>query len=140
MCAKSKRSSLKPKGKRMNRPFAAEVMAQAREAAAKYQIVVQCEDGEWYGRGLEMPHVFGDGRTAEECIVDTRNALVGAAAFLIEQGRRLPNPAANGRRTEQVNVRLSSDEKALLEASAKSKGFTGLSDFIRAVAVEATTH
>lgn len=47
-------------------------------------------------------------------------------------------PATTGRRTEQVNVRLTADEKLLLEASAQRKGYSGLSDFIRAVAIEAT--
>jgi predicted RNase H-like HicB family nuclease len=115
------------------------VLAAARDAAAKYQIVVQFEDGEWYGRGLEMPHVFGDGPTAEACVANTREALTVAAAFLIERGQRVPAPAATGRRSEQVNVRLTAEEKLLLEASAKNKGFSGLSDFIRAAAVEATT-
>ena len=32
----------------------------------------------------------------------------------------------------QVNVRLTPEEKAILESKAKAKGFRGLSDFIRA--------
>jgi predicted RNase H-like HicB family nuclease len=124
----------------MDSPFAADVLAKARETAGRYQIVMQLDEEQWYGRGLEMPNVFGDGSTPEACIRNTREALTAAAAYLIEQGERLPAPAASGRRTEQVNVRLTADEKVLLEASAKRKGFSGLSDFIRAVAVEATTH
>ena len=85
-----------------------------------------------------MPTVFGDGATVEACVEDTREALIGGVAYLLEQDKRPPIPATTGRRTEQVNVRLTAEEKLLLEASAKRKGFSGLSDFIRAAAVEAT--
>jgi predicted RNase H-like HicB family nuclease len=125
--------------KPIDRPFARKILAQARETAAAYQIVVQYEDGEWFGRGLEMPNVFGDGPTAEACVENTREALTAAVAYLLETKQRVPAAAAVGRRNEQVNVRLTAEEKLLLEASAKKKGFSGLSDFIRAAAVEATT-
>ena len=39
--------------------------------------------------------------------------------------------ASDRTRTEQVNVRLTSEEKLLLEEAAKNKGSRGLSDFIR---------
>jgi uncharacterized protein (DUF1778 family) len=39
-------------------------------------------------------------------------------------------------RTAQVNVRLTAEEKALLESTAKRKCYSGLSDFIRAAAIE----
>lgn len=116
-----------------------ELQAEAKRLAAAYQIILQFEDGEWYGRGLELPNVFGDGKTPEACVDDTREALAGAVALLLEQGQRPPAPATTGQRTEQVNVRLTAEEKVLLEASAKRKGFTGLSDFVRAAAIEATT-
>jgi uncharacterized protein (DUF1778 family) len=38
----------------------------------------------------------------------------------------------------QVNVRVTAEEKALLEATARRKGYSGLSDFIRAAALEST--
>ncbi len=143
MCAKSKKSSVMPKGtsrrKKLDAPFAAAVLAQAREAAGLYQIILQFEAGEWFGRGLEMPQVFGDGPTTEACVVNTREALTTAVAYLIESGKRVPAPAESGRRNEQVNVRLTTEEKLLLEVSAKKRGFSGLSDFIRTVAVEAST-
>jgi hypothetical protein len=34
-------------------------------------------------------------------------------------------------------VRLTSEEKAILESTARRKGFEGLSDFLRAAAMEA---
>lgn len=41
-----------------------------------------------------------------------------------------------GKRTQQVNVRLTPEEKVILEGTARRKGFEGLSDFIRAAALE----
>lgn len=136
MSAKLKKSS--GKRNKIDRPFSAAVLADAGKVADEYQIIVQIEEGHWYGRGLEMPHVFGDGKTPEACINDTRKALTVAVAFLVESGQRAPTPAKEGRRTTQVNVRLTAEEKVLLETTAKRKGFQGLSDFIRATALEST--
>jgi len=131
MSAKSKKSA-----KAIDRPIDADVMAKARKIAGAYQVILACEDGHWYGRGLEMPRVFGDGKTANQCIENTREALAVAAAYLLEEGQRPPTPASEGTRTMQVNVRLTAEEKALLEVTAKRKGFTGLSDYVRAAAME----
>lgn len=60
----------------------------------------------------------------------------GWVACLLEEGQRPPTPAGEGTRTAQVNVRLTSEEKVLLETAAKRKGFSGLSDFVRAAAIE----
>jgi predicted RNase H-like HicB family nuclease len=129
--------SKKP-AKAIDRPFSAQFLKEARRIAAEYQVVLHCEAGHWYGRSLEMPHVFGDGKTADKCIKDTQEALCGAVACLLEQGRKPPTPAREGTRTQQVNVRLTADEKAVLESTAKRKGFKGLSEFLRAAALDAT--
>ena len=102
-----------------------------------YQVILNCEDGQWYGRGLELPHVFGDGSTPAACIDSTRGALAAAVAYLLEQGQAPPMPAKQGKRTTQVNVRLTAEEKVILEGTARRKGFEGLSDFLRAAAMEA---
>ena len=72
--------------KGINRPFAAEVLAQAGKVSADYQVILACEDGEWYGRGLEMPHVFADGKTPTQCVTNTRAALATAVATLLGRG------------------------------------------------------
>jgi len=131
MSGKSKESA-----KAIDRPFAPRVWKEAERIAGAYQIILHCEDGHWYGRGLELPHVFGDGKTVEQCMEDTREALCGAVACTIEQGQRPPAAARAGTRTQQVNVRLTAEEKVMLETTAKRKGFNGLSDFIRAAAME----
>jgi predicted RNase H-like HicB family nuclease len=124
--------------KALDRPFAPEVLTKAKKVAAEYQVILSCEEGHWYGRGLELPNVFGDGKTVAQCVADTREALTGAVAYLLEEGQKPPAPARAGTRTQQVNVRLTAEERALLEATAKRKDYNGLSDFLRAVAVEAS--
>jgi predicted RNase H-like HicB family nuclease len=131
MCARSKESA-----KAIDRPFRPEVLKQAQRIAEQYQVILSCEEGHWYGRGLEMPNVFGDGKTVNQCLKDTREALCGAVALMLEQGQRPSAPARIGTRTAQINVRLTAEEKALLESTAKRKGYSGLSDFIRAAAIE----
>ena len=131
MSGKSRKSA-----KAVERPFSAQVLKEARKIAVEYQVILHCEGGHWYGRGLEMPHVFGDGNTADRCIEDTQEALCGAVACMLEQGQRPPAPARQGTRTQQVNVRLTAEEKAVLEATAKNQGFRGLSDFLRAAALD----
>jgi predicted RNase H-like HicB family nuclease len=131
MSAKSRESA-----KAIDRPFPVEVAKRAKEIAEQYQVILSCEEGHWYGRGLEMPNVFGDGKTVNECMKDTREALYGAVALMLEQGQRAPAPSRMGRRTTQVNVRLTAEEKAMLESTAQRKGYSGLSDFIRAAAIE----
>jgi predicted RNase H-like HicB family nuclease len=123
--------------KRLDRPFAAGINAAARDIVSGYQIIVECEEGHWYGRGLELPHVYGDGPTAERCIDSTRGALAAAVAYMLEQEQAPPSPARQGKRTTQVNVRLTVEEKTILEGTARRKGFEGLSDFLRAAAMEA---
>ncbi len=133
----SKAKGGKVSSKRLDCPFAGATIQAARNLVSEYQIIVECEEGHWYGRGLEMPHVYGDGPTVERCISEARDALAGAVAYLLEQGRIPPTPAKQGKRLAQVNVRLTAEEKAILEGAARRKGFEGLSDFIRAAAIEA---
>ena len=133
MSAKSKSSS-----KAVDRPFDATVLKRARAIAEQYQIILQFEDGEYYGRGLEMPYVMNDGKTPDACVRATREALTVAVATLLEAGDAPPAPASEGKRTEQVNVRLTPEEKLLLEEAARSRGFRGLGDFVRSTALART--
>jgi predicted RNase H-like HicB family nuclease len=104
--------------------------------ADQYQIIIQHEDGEYYGRGLEMPHVMNDGRTPDDCVEATRKALTAAVAYLLESGGVPPSPASRNKRTEQINVRVTPGEKIQLEEAARSAGFRGLSDFVRAASLK----
>lgn len=112
------------------------IRAQAQALAEQYQVILSHEEGHWYGRGLEMPYVFGDGKSPTACLAATREALASAVAYLLESGENPPAPAREGKRTMQVNVRLTPEEKAQLESVAHRQGFEGLSDFVRAAALK----
>jgi len=116
-------------------PFEPGIMKAARQIAESYDIVLRFEDGEWYGHALEYPEAMGDGKTEVACIRATRKALAVGVATMLEAGQTPPAPAREGTRSAQVNVRLTPEEKAVLESRAKARGFRGLSDFIRTTAL-----
>ena len=68
-------------------------------------------------------------------IIADRAAFVAVLATMIEAGQTVPAPAGEGRRDQQVNVRLTSDERPALETAARQRGFAGISDFVRAAAL-----
>jgi predicted RNase H-like HicB family nuclease len=117
------------------RPFDPAILARARVIADRYRIVLEREDDWWYGHGLEMPGAGGDGATVEAAVADTREALVTVVATMLEKGERPPAPASTGRRTEQINVRLTAEERLHLENRSQVQGFRGLSDYVRAAAL-----
>jgi predicted RNase H-like HicB family nuclease len=133
---KSSRTGKGSKGS-VDRPFDPAVVKRAREIASKYQVIIQQEEGEFIGRGLELPNAYEDGGTADECVKKTREMFVTVVAAMIEAGEVPPPPASEGKRTEQVNVRLSAEEKLVLEASARRHGNAGLAEYIRSVALAA---
>jgi len=134
MCAKSKNS----KADDPARPFDADTLDAARRLVGHYQVILVQDGDTWIGRGLELPNVFGDGSSPDTCIADTREAMTAAVATMLEVGQRPPAPA-NDKRTEQVNVRLTAEEKLVIERTAKANGFRGIGDFIRTRALSSTS-
>src|SRR3954464_10449747 len=103
---KVKRGAFRPKAARPAaaakdpaRPFDPQTVELARAVADRYQLVLRFEDGEWYGRGLELPGIMADGPTPDACARELREALVYAVATLMELGESVPSPAsaADGR-------------------------------------------
>jgi predicted RNase H-like HicB family nuclease len=129
MPAKSKKKA--DGAKPIDRPFDPPIFRRARRIAEKYQVILQFEDGEWYGRGLELPNAFGDGKTPDACVKMTREAFAAVVATMIEDGHKPPLPASDALRDQQVNVRLTTEEKARLEESSQQAGFRGVSDYVR---------
>jgi len=127
------------KSKKLNREFDGKILAKAKKIIERYEVVMSFDDGQWYGKGLEMPLVFGDGKTPDECIKNTKEALTATIAHLLEIGEVVPAPASQGKRTEQVNVRLTVEERAILGTVARARGFKGLGDFLRATALTPRT-
>ena len=117
----------------VNRPFEPQLLRRAKKIAAKYAFLVQPHaDVGYLARGLEMSNVFADGRTVEECVHSIREALTVATATLLEMSQS-PPPSSAGQqeRREQINVRLTAEEKLRLEEAARNRGFRGISDFVR---------
>jgi len=127
------------KSKKLNRPFSPAILNRAKKIADKYEIIILVEDGLYFGKGVEMPYVFGDGKTCEECINNTRDALTAAVSHLLERGEDVPAPAKEGKKDTQVNIRLNAEEKAILTAAASAKGYRGLADFIRSTVLQHQT-
>lgn len=119
--------------KKPDRPFDKAVLAQARCIAEQYRIVLEREPDGFQARSIEMPMVIVHGSSPNECEKKARDALRVAAATMLEQGQTPPTTA--DKRSAQVNVRLTAEEKLLLEESARREGFRGLSDFIRHLAL-----
>jgi len=131
-----KLSVKKQKKLAIDRPFAPEILRRAREIAEQYTIILQPDpDLGYFGRGLEFPYAMDDGKTPDECVRKTREAFVAAVATMLEKGQIPPAPAVEQRRDEQVNIRLTPEEKFLLEEAARAKGYRGLSDFMRATSL-----
>ena len=123
---------IRPRAEReLTAPFDPAILASAKRLAHAYDLILRYEDGEWYGHALEYPEAMGDGKTVQACVRATRQGLTVAVATMLEAGQSPPSPAREGQRSAQVNVRLTPEEKAILESRAKAKGFRGLSDFIR---------
>jgi len=88
------------------------------------------------GSSIEIPTVFADGKTPDACVSALREALTVAAATMLEHGIR--PPMGRSKRTLQVNVRLAPDEKLAIEEAATRMGFKGISEFLRAAAMDRT--
>jgi len=115
-------------------PFAPAIERRARELAKAYRLILEADGkGGFVGRALELPTVFDRGPSADECVRNTRTALTVAVGTMLELGQRPPAPCAQGVRQAQINIRLSAEEKLLLEESARRSGFRGVSDYVRSM-------
>jgi predicted RNase H-like HicB family nuclease len=137
MSRSSKNSSKSgAKSKALNKPFKESIVRKAGKIVADYRIILERNERLGFiGNSVELPTVFVDAKTPEQCYMATQEALMVTVATMIECGQRPPQPASAGRRTEQVNVRLTAEEKLLFANAAMNLGFKGISDFIRNTAL-----
>jgi len=137
MSRSSKNSSKSgAKSKALNKPFKESIVRKAKKLVADYRIILERNERLCFiGSSVELPTVFADARTPEKCYKAVQDALMVAVATMIECGQRPPQPASMGLRTEQVNVRLTAEEKLLFANAAMNLGFKGISDFIRSTAL-----
>jgi len=124
------------KSKALNKPFKESIVRKAGKIVADYRIILERNERLGFiGSSVELPTVFVDAKTPEKCYKAVQDALMVAVATMIECGQRPPQPASAKRRTEQVNVRLTAEEKLLFANAAMNLGFKGISDFIRNTAL-----
>ena len=123
--------------KRLERPLEDDLLRRARRIANSYRIILEREKGGFRASSIEMPTVLVHGPTANQCEKNIREALTAAVATMIELGR--PPPLTARKRTTQVNIRLTPEEKLRLEESARLAGFRGLSDYMRHAAMIAAS-
>ena len=128
MSALSKSSSKK---KAIDAPFEKKLKKRAEEIAQKYRVMIEEEDGHYYGCAVEMPYCMGGGPTVDACFESTMQGIIAGVATMLENGEEPPLALGENRRTEQVNVRISFMEKFWLEEAARQQGFRGVSDFVR---------
>ena len=138
MSTRSKHSS--GNGKKvtdLTTPFRPSVLEQARAIASGYKLTIERSERLGYiGSSVELPSVFADSDTPDKCYRATQEALSVAVAAMLEAGQRPPQPAAFMKRTTQVNVRLTHEEKAMIASAATRAGFKGLADFIRTTVLD----
>ena len=125
---------LNARGERVDRPFDPKLLRAAAGEAERYQITLAFEDGDWYGRILDMPNVMNHGKTPNAAVKATREMLTTVIAYHMEEGDSYP-PPADERRTQQVNVRVSPAEKLQIEQLARREGFRGVGDYLRHAAL-----
>lgn len=121
----------------LSRPFKESILLDAERIVAAYRIVLEKNNRPGFtGSSVELPTVFADGETPNKCHQATQEALVATVATMIESGQKPPLPSSLKKRTIQVNIRLTAEEKLLLSGAATSLGFKGLSDFLRRAALK----
>lgn len=134
MSGKSKKLSIS-----LSEPFAAVIWTRAQDLAHAYRLTLEQNSELGYvGSSIEMSNVFVDARTPNECVKLLKEALAVAVATMLEQGQTPPIPLAEGLRTAQINIRVNPEEKLRLKEAARHYGFKGISDYVRAAALEST--
>ncbi len=135
----SKKKAMNERAVDLQKQLPEEILHRAKQIANNYSVILQPHERLGFtGRAVEMPTVFADGSTERKCVQAMREALMVAVAVMLQAGQVPPASMSEQRRQTQVNVRLTAEEKLLLEETAKRRGYRGLSDFLRAVAMAET--
>ena len=70
--------------------------------AARYQLRLWSEDGEWFAEGIEESGAMGDGRTVAQAIRNARYAMALAVATRIVNGIPLVKPIVDQERRQKA--------------------------------------
>lgn len=135
MSERSKKNS--KSRKKTDAPFDAALWKRATDIASGYKLMIQKDpDVGYFGQALEMPFVMADGSTIAKCAANTLEAMTAAVATLLENGKQPPLPSNAEKRTAQINIRVTEEEKLRLEEAAQRQGFRGISDYMRSAALK----
>jgi predicted RNase H-like HicB family nuclease len=117
----------------------AATLHRAEEIANRYTVLLEPHERRGFmARCLEFPTVWALARTESACVKKIRHAPTGGVAFMLHSGEAPPLPASEARRDQQVNIRLTAEERELLENFAKRRGYRGIPDFMRTAALSQT--
>lgn len=106
--------------------------AAAHKHIEKFVRVIKPDAPGFLAYSLEMPGIIGRGRTAVSAIEQLNALLAHAVAMLLADGQTPPAPASD-RKLEQINVRITAEEKLLLrELIQRAQPGLSASDFVRA--------
>lgn len=120
----------------LSRPVAPTFMRRAEVLARQYAFILEAdEDVGYIGCTVEMPSVMGGGKSIAACYKDTLEATAFSIGVMLEAGQTPPAPAREGKRDQQINIRLTADERLRLESLAARDGFRSVSDYVRSVAL-----
>ena len=115
----------------------AALFRRARRHAAQFGRVTLFDvvSEEWVSTCIEIPNAIGAGDSAKEAEKELTENLAVHFAYLDEIGRAWPEPTSSPR-SEQLNIRLTVQEKAEFEAAAKRLGLSSVADLIRMIVLE----
>jgi predicted RNase H-like HicB family nuclease len=112
------------------------VLRRAKEIASGYRLVIQRSPRLGYvGTSTEFPGVMADGPTPQACVEATILAHTALVATMLEAGEQPPVSADPSLRKEQINIRVTAEEKLRLEDAAQQRGFRNVSEFLRTTAL-----
>ncbi len=76
--------------RRLDRPFDPKVLAEAKRIVRDYTVVIEAYAGMGYmGHTVELPEVFGDGKTRNKCLEHTIESTEVTVAFMLEEQRQI---------------------------------------------------
>ena len=114
----------------------ADLLSKARGFALRYRIILTpTDDGSFIANAMELPGIIIQEATLTKVVEELHNVLIEVIVRLLREGNAPPQPTA-GRRLEQVNVKLSLEERSLMESAARARGNRGVADYLRQLGLE----
>ncbi|MFN0130919.1 MAG: type II toxin-antitoxin system HicB family antitoxin [Phycisphaerales bacterium] len=102
-----------------------------------YRFVTErTDDGTFMAHSIELPAVVAMGDSPEAALHAAIEAQRLAVALMLHDRVHPPLPTGSGKRDQQVNVRMSAQERLLMDAAAKASGFSTIADYLRTAAIE----